>query len=173
MSPQTKVVIITGTVGAGKSAVAARLHHTLGNNGLVSACLDMDYLTDLRPIPLTDPHNTALGFTNLVSLWPNFMAAGATHAVVAAVVENKSDRDNYAAAFATTDLTIVRLTAPARVRYERISKRDPPGPGQRWSLQRTDQLEDILEALDIEDYLVANTTSVKSCAQEVLAKLAW
>jgi hypothetical protein len=113
-------------------------------------------------------------FENLALLWPNYKAHGATHLVLAHVLEDGAEKQRYLAAVPGGVLTTVRIVAPEHLRLARLSGRMPPGPSLAWHLQRTVELEAILDEAGHEDVAVENgDRSVRAVAREVLSAVGW
>lgn len=102
-------LLITGTVGVGKSTVAAEINDVLAERQIPNAALDLDAL--IRQYPSTSPWNTDLMFANLAVLWPNYQTHGATHLVLARVLENRDELDRYRTAVPGAEITVCRLVA--------------------------------------------------------------
>src|ERR1700722_16298035 len=86
-------LIITGTVGVGKSAVAAEINDVLALLEIPNAAVDVDAL--VWQWPSSAPWNGDLAFANLAALWPNYHAHGATRLILARVVEERSELERY------------------------------------------------------------------------------
>ncbi len=82
---------LNGTVGVGKTTVAAEVANQLATAGDPVAFVDIDALGDLSPRPRDDPFNTRLVATNLEALSKNFATAGARTRVVAGVIETEEN----------------------------------------------------------------------------------
>ncbi len=165
-------LLITGTVGVGKSTVAAEINDILGGLGVPNAAVDLDSL--VWQWPASSPWNTDLMFENLASLWPNYQAHGATHLILAGVLEDRAELDRYRAAVPGMVLSICRLLAPEAVRLDRLRERMPPGPSRDWHLRRTAELESSLERIAVEDFTVQNSgRPVREVALEVLVRAGW
>lgn len=67
-----------------------------------------------------------LMFENLPLLWPNYVAHGATHLVLAHVLEDGADKDRYLSAVPGAKLSVARVTAPEELRLARLRARMPP-----------------------------------------------
>jgi hypothetical protein len=69
---------------------------------------------------------------------------------------------------------VCRLIAPEPVRLERLHERMPPGPSRDWHLDRTVELERILDRRACEDFVVENgDRPVRDVAIEVLVRADW
>lgn len=165
-------LVLTGTVGSGKSVVAAEINDILAGLQVPNAAVDLDAL--VWQWPSTSTWNDDLMFDNLASLWPNYRAHGATHLVVARVLEDRAELDRYRSAVPGAEITVCRLTTPEPLRLQRLHQRMPPGPSRDWHLARTVELEDILADLACEDFDVENgDRPVRDVALEVLVRAGW
>jgi adenylylsulfate kinase len=167
-----RTLLVTGTVGAGKSTVAAEINDMLAELRLPNAAVDLDALT--WQWPPSSEWNSDLMFENLAALWPNFKARGVTHLVLAAVLEDRADLDRYRSAVPGAEITVCRLVTPEADRIERLQRRMPPGASRDWHIQRSVELDCILERLAYEDFVVENgDRPVREVAIEVLAGAGW
>lgn len=174
----TRVLVINGSMGAGKTTSAAAVLDVLGERGARAAFIDGDYLCQAAPAPDGDPFNQRLLFANLAAVAPVYRLRGHGLIVIARVVEDPADRERYARAFASdagpADVSIVRVDAPRSVREARVSEREPAGKWRDWGLARTVELAAVLDELDLDDATV--TTEARSreeVATEVLAAAGW
>ncbi|MGW1345730.1 hypothetical protein ACWCOV_32090 [Kribbella sp. NPDC002412] len=94
-------LLITGTVGAGKTSVAAAVGSILAEARIPHAVIDLDALSQSWPPPPGDPFNLAMELRNLDSLARNYLSAGACRLVVSGVVETTAARARYRAALAS------------------------------------------------------------------------
>jgi hypothetical protein len=165
-------LLITGTVGVGKSTVAAEISDVLADLRVPNAAVDLDAL--VWQWPPTSEWNSDLMFENLASLWPNYRAHGATRLILAHVLEDPAELGRYCAAVPGADITVCRLVAPEAVRISRLLGRMPPGPSRDWHLNRTVELESSLSRLACEEFTVKNgDRSVHDVAFEVLVRAGW
>jgi len=165
-------LLITGTVGVGKSTVAAEISDVLAELKVPNAAVDLDAL--VWQWPPTSEWNSDLMFENLAALWPNYQAHGATHLILAVVLEDPTELVRYRAAVPGAEITVCRLVAPEAVRLDRLHGRMPSGPSRDWHLGRTVELEGILARLAVEDFAVQNgDRPVREVALEVLARAGW
>ena len=74
-----RVVVISGTLGAGKTFAATAVHELLVSRGERCAVIDLDWLSQNDPAPRDDPFNDRLTFANLAAIWPNYVSSGTTH----------------------------------------------------------------------------------------------
>jgi len=165
-------LLITGTVGVGKSTVAAEISDILADLKIPNAAVDLDALR--WQWPPTSEWNGDLMFENLAALWPNYQAHGASHLILAGVLEDPAELVRYRAAVPGAEITVCRLVAPEAVRLDRLHGRMPAGPSRDWHLDRTVELERILDRLAVEDFAVENgDRPVREVALEVLVRAGW
>jgi phosphoribulokinase len=82
-------LLVTGTVGAGKTTVAIAVAKLLAERGAATGFIDVDAFSRLWPPPPNDRFRAALAMANVRSTAPNFWEAGAEHLVLAWAVENQ------------------------------------------------------------------------------------
>ncbi len=172
MGEPVPVLLITGSVGSGKSTVALEINDVLAERKLPNAALDLDAL--VWQWPPTSKWNDDLMFENLTSLWPNYRAHGASRLVLARVLEDPSELDRYRRAVPGAEITVCRVTAPEALRLARLRGRMAPGASLDWHLARTVELEAILEDVACEAFVVENgPRPVREVALEVLVRAGW
>ena len=174
----SRVLVVSGTMGAGKSAVASAVGDLLGARGARYAWIDGDALCQAGPAEPGDPYNQALLFDALEGAAPAYRKRGLGIVVVARVVEDPDDRARYAHAFRSeggpAEVTIARVTAPEDVRLARIEVREPEGPWREFGRARTVELEASLDALALEDLAVENAgRPAAEAAAELLDAIGW
>ena len=166
------VLLLTGTVGAGKTTLAWEISDVLSAASVPHAALDGDGLRASWPV--TSRWNEDLLFESIAALWPVQQRHGATRLVIAMVVEDPADLERYRAAVPGAEITVCRLVSPHEVRVARLQGRMPPGESLDWHLHRTGELHDILERGGIDDFTVENgDRPVREVAVEVLRRAGW
>ena len=172
MTVPVPVLLLTGTVGSGKTTLAYEINDLLSERAVPNAAIDLDGLT--AQWPPSSKWNADLMFENLALLWPNYRAHGATHLVLAHVLEDGTERDRYRAAVPGAELTVVRVVAPEALRVARLRGRMPPGPSLDWHLHRTVELEAILAGAALEDLAIENgDRPIRDVAEELVDRLGW
>ncbi len=174
----TRVLVINGTIGAGKTSTAAAVHDVLAQEDARSAFIDADFLCQAAPMPEGDPYGQELLFANLAAVSPIYRAQGYGCIVIARVVEDAGDRDRYAQAFAgpggLAHVSIVRVTASEETRMARITAREAEGYWRELGLARTVELDDVLEDLDLDDGVVSSEGATRiDVAREALDAAGW
>ena len=166
-------VLLTGTIGAGKSSVAARTSEILHAAGLRHGLVEFDGLAEIYPpADDDDPFNMRLAFHNLRLLLPTFISAGARHLIVSATIESRAQLDEARIALRPYDVTVALITAPPNVVAERIRRREH-GALLDDFLARTDALATTIAGAGVADLEVHNDGSVTDAAEELLARLGW
>jgi chloramphenicol 3-O-phosphotransferase len=167
-----RVLLLTGTVGAGKTTIALEINDVLAELDVPNAAIDLDGLT--AQWPPSSKWNADLMFDNLAVLWPNYSARGVTHLVLAHVLEDGTELERYREAVPGATVIVVRLVSTHATRVARLLSRMPAGPSRDWHLHRTGELEEILEAAAHEDFVVDNgDRPVREVALEILRRAAW
>ena len=169
-----RVLVVNGTVGAGKTAVAGAAADLLREREVPHAWLDADVFRRVWPRPDGDPFAQQVVFEHLAVIAPNLQARGYRYVVLAEVVEDAADRERYEAAFDGADVAIVRVTASEATRLARVAAREDDEHWRAWHLARTVELEAVLVAAALDDAVVDNDgRPVRDVAAEVLAAAGW
>jgi hypothetical protein len=169
----TQVVVLTGPVGVGKSAVAGELSNLLNAADLAHAVIDLDWLRWCHPAPTVDPFHTALGLQNLAAVAGNYRAVGASRLILVDIVEARPALADYHAAIPGADILVVRLNATLPTIHRRLEGRET-GDSLRWHQERAVELLGLMEEHAVEDMLVETEgKTVEAVAGEVLARLGW
>src|SRR5450759_1230877 len=169
-----RVLVLTGTICAGKSRIAGAIYTLLRDREVPHARIDVDELCQTWPTPPGDPAEDGLAFANLAGVAPNLMERGLSSVVLARVAEKAGDRERYQGVFPGAAITIVRVTASEATRKARVLEREPAGYWQDWGLARTVELEETLDALAAEDFSVSNDgRPAPEVAAEVLERADW
>lgn len=174
----TRVLVVNGTMGAGKSAVAAGVLDALEERGARASFIDADALCQAVPTAADDPYHQDLLFASLERLAPLHRARGYGCVVLARVVEDADDRARYVRAFGcdagAAEVVLARVTAPEDVRLARLDVREPPGRWRDFAHARTAELDDVLESLALDDVVIENAgRSARETAEELLAEIGW
>lgn len=167
-------LLITGTVGAGKTTVAEAVGDLLAVRGVPHAVVDLDQLSRCWPPPAGDRFNGAMALRNLRSVAANFRAAGALRLILAGVIEQRSHRQDYERAL-DCSISIVRLRADPHVLADRLRNRHSSDPdGLAWHLARAPELTAILDLAGVADAEVDTTgRPIHEVADDVLAAVGW
>lgn len=170
---QPRVLLITGTAGSGKTAVALDIGSILPQKGLSVAVLDIDWLGWAWLGPNGDECVEQLRMRNLAAVWPNFRAAGVRHLVLAHAVRSSGEVESVRKAVHGADLDIVRLAVSPEVVSERLRGRDA-GVVLEAHLEIAPAIARDLDKADVEDFYVHNEDrTIRAVALEVLHLIGW
>lgn len=169
----TPVLLLTGPIGVGKSAVLHEADALLIEASVSHATVVMEELARCWPVPPEDPVQRVNSmYRNLTALWSNYAARGAERLLLEMLVDDRSDLRLLTEAIPGADITVVHLRAPLELIEERIRRREPDDPedelcGARWWATR-------MERWAIDCVVVNNgDRSVRGVAAEVLRAADW
>jgi thymidylate kinase len=174
MGRNVKAVAITGTIGVGKTALAAALSELLHSKGIRHGLLELDWLGEVYPPPNPDdPYSLDLTFRNLKLIAPNLIEAGAEFLVIGATLTSKPELDGLREALGEIPITVCRVAASPETIAKRIRQREL-GYLLDDFLNRTDALANEIEDAGIDDFVVVNDDRpIAEVAAELLEKLGW
>ena len=173
MSPIIPVLLVSGSIGVGKTTVATEMSAILDRHRMSHALVDMDALRWRYPADPSDPFSAALGLQNLAAVWRNCQLAGAERLVLVDIVESRAQLPQYGAAIPGATLVVVRLCAATATLAARIAQREV-GAGYAWHLERSAELAALMEREQVEDLAVENDgRPLADVAGEVLRRCNW
>ncbi|ROQ63653.1 AAA domain-containing protein [Streptomyces sp. 840.1] len=167
-------LLMNGTVGVGKTTVAEAVGDLLADAGVPHAVLDLDSLRQSWPAPPGDRFNFGVLLRNVRSIAANYLDAGAVRLVLAGVIEQPDERRRLADAVGA-GLTVCRLRAEPAVLRERLTRRHEGEPeALRWHLDRSGELDAILDRSTVDDFVVDTTTGpLTGIAASVVERAGW
>lgn len=137
-------VLVTGTVGSGKTAIADEIAVLLYEQSIQHALIDLDWLCQLYPAPAEDPYREDLMLRNLAAIWPNYRAEGLEYLVLARVIEHREHLSRYKAVIPEADIKVLRVHAPPNLVQERLRRREVESfYDHLW--QRSQELSEIFD----------------------------
>lgn len=165
------VLAISGAVGVGKTSVLSELNYILETEKVPHGCIERDALS--YTWPTQGRFNEVMVERNLRCVIANFLEAGATRLLIAGVIEGPEDLEVYRRCIPNAEIQVCRLTADVDLRRQRLRSREK-GAGLDWHLDRTVELDGILDRAGIEDFCVDNgDRPLREVALEVLARAGW
>lgn len=166
-----RIVLVTGTVGVGKSTVGFAAAERASADGVTAAFLDVDELSRLLPAPKDDPFRDGLILTNLRSIVPNYKSAGASILVLAWVIESDDDLHLLEVTLECR-IAAVRLVSPLVMTEERLRNRHQgaASDGLAWHLRRAPELARIQSQLTLP--VIDAARRVEEVADDVLRTVA-
>jgi len=170
-SKAVRLLVITGSMGAGKTTVMAEASDILSAHAVVHAAIDFDALAVGHMI--AGASRVDLAYRNLAATWHNFAKAEANALLLAAAVESRSDLEKLQKAVAADSVCICRLRVPIKTMEKRIRTREP-GMLQQQFVRRVAVLEALLDAAALEDFSLTNSRrSVTDVARQMLVRAGW
>lgn len=145
-----RAIIITGTVGVGKTTTMAALTAWLEDREVSCAGIDMDALRWFYPHPEGDRFGSSVGRKHLAYLAASYHELGIPLIVLADVVEQENDRSALAAAMPQYDVHVVRLRLGMDDVSARLRQREDP-ERLDWYLHRAPELEAIQDDAGVGD----------------------
>jgi hypothetical protein len=165
------LLIITGTMGAGKTAAMGEASDILAQRRIVHAAIDLDALGAAH-LPSEASADNVM-YDNLRSICLNYTALGVQRFLVARAIESGAQLKLCRDIIPATNTLVCRLTASIEVMKRRVEMRES-GISQRDYVSRVAELNDILDRVRLEDFAVANENrSLTDVALEMLRKAGW
>ena len=171
-NPQIPGVLLTGTIGSGKTAIAIETGERLSGAGEPTAILDLDWLCWLPGV--SSRSIDRLMVENLAAAWPRFRQAGARRLILSRASGRADLIKELRSALPDVNLQVVRVSASAATIRQRLVGRDTGATleehlaeAEEWT-RRLDAFE--LEAVDLDNDGERPITDV---ADDLLKALGW
>jgi hypothetical protein len=130
----------------------------------------MDNLTCAYPHPDNDRFNSALGYKNLSSIWPNYKKMGIRNLIIPTVIESNEAIRKYKSAVPNSHVTVARLTAKVSTLHNRLEQREVGDP-LTWHKNRAIELSKQFEERKLENFVIdTENKPITEVAEEVLSK---
>jgi adenylylsulfate kinase len=123
-APTSKALLLTGSVGSGKTTLAKETGELLRAAGVAHAVIELDWLSWCSPPGDGAPARRQLLLDNLRSVRSHYQQAGIDRFVLAGSIVSPEHLRGVDRALALP-LTIVRVSAPLEVIANRVDRRDP------------------------------------------------
>jgi gluconate kinase len=169
---RVRALLLTGTVGSGKTAVAAEIGLLLEESELPSAIVDLDWLGWVHLGASFDGVERLIA-ENLAAIWPNLRSAGVRRLVLVRALQRREAVDGLRWALPDAGLTVVRLLASRATVEERLRRRDT-GAVLEEHLMQTLLMAESMDRAALEDFQVENDDRpVRDVAAEILHRAGW
>jgi len=166
-----ELLIITGSMGSGKSTVLGAATDLLTLQCIPHAAIDLDTLGIFHLPVEVDGSNVLV--RNLQCVWRNYAALGLSRLLLARAVETRTDLEACCQAVAAKRTVICRLRVSLETMQRRVRLREP-GPFQQDFVARVAKLEDMLDRAQLEDFSIVNEDGpVTGVAHEMLVRASW
>ena len=171
MSAEVPVLVITGTMGSGKTTMLGEASDLLVARGIVHAAVDLDTL-GMGHLPQASW--TDLPYRNLAFVWQNYADVGATRLLIAEAVENAGELDRIRDVIPGAQIVVCRLLAALDTMRRRVLLREP-GMLRDAFAARVAQLETLIDTAALEDFSLAtdDDRTVTETALEMLSLAKW
>jgi hypothetical protein len=164
-----RVLLISGSMGSGKTTVMAEASDILAANSMAHAAIDVDALAIVHAPAVPDD----LVYRNLAAVWRNYAAAGVDTLLLAYAVDNQAALNRVQETLPGAEVIVCRLRAPLETMQQRVRSREP-GFLQQQFVARVAELETLLDRADVEDFTINNAgRSVTEVAREMLTRAGW
>ena len=164
------VIVLSGSMGSGKTTVLGEASDILLEEGAPHAVLDLDAM---GTVLLPDDAAQHVAVRNLSAIYTNFVHAGIDRILLAEAIEARADLERLRRVFTGARLVVCRLTAALETMERRVRLREP-GMFQNRFVTRSRTLHETLEAAKLEDFTVVNDgRPVTAVAREVLQRAGW
>src|SRR5277367_3882688 len=162
------LLVITGSMGAGKTSALGEASDLLTLRSIVHAAIDVDSL-GLAALP-TASGNDEVMYSNLRSVCNNYASLGVTRFLLARALESRGELDLYRGIALATNTVVCRLIANMATMERRVKERES-GLSQRDYVARVAKLNVILDRAQLEDFSISSENrSITEVAQEMLAR---
>jgi shikimate kinase len=171
-SSRCRAILLTGTVGSGKTAVTLEIGQMLDGRDQPYALIDLDWLAWLRPAPGTPMTVDEVLAENLRAVWRTFRRAGVERLVLARCLERAAQIDALRRALPGVEIFVVRLVAPLPVLEARLRRRDTSAElAEHLSAAASAGRAEVAELADA--VVDSGDRTARDVAQEVLAVAGW
>ena len=165
------MLIITGTMGAGKTSILGEASDILAMRRIAHAAIDVDAL-GLGHLPSGD-RNDAVMYDNLRSVCKNYADLGVRRFLLARALEDSAQLDRCREIVPAANTVVCRVSASIAVMKQRVEMRET-GVSQREYVSRVEKLNAILGHARLEDFTVCNENrSLSEVTLEMLIKAGW
>jgi hypothetical protein len=165
------LLIITGSMGSGKTAVMGEASDLLALRGIPHAAIDLDML-GMAHLSVAAENNDVM-YRNLETVWHNYVTLGVDRLLLARAVENHADFERCLAAVTAKEVVVCRLMASVETMQQRVGLREL-GVRRSQYIDRVITLNSALDRALLENFVITNEgRSLTEVAKEVLERSGW
>jgi molybdopterin-guanine dinucleotide biosynthesis protein len=168
VSVTVDVLVISGSMGAGKTTVLNEASDLLRQANIAHAAIDLD---TLGVVYAAGTDEDDLAFRNLSCVWANYRQARIERLLIAGAVDRR-ELARIMAIDPAARIQVCRLTASRSTMRSRVEAREL-GIFQETYVTRVDALDGILDDAAVEDFSVESERNVTDVAREVLERARW
>ena len=170
MCAMESLLIITGTMGSGKTTVLGEASDILALRGIAHAAIDLDAL-GLAHLPSAG--GDGVMYRNLQSVCENYSSLGVKRLLLARAIEDCAELERCRGIVAASDTAVCRLTASIETMEQRVKQRES-GVLRENYVARVAKLNTILERAQLENFTITNENrQLNDVAHELLLKAGW
>jgi hypothetical protein len=171
MGAMEMLLVITGTMGAGKTHVLAEASDILALQGIVHAAIDLDAL-GLAHLPAA-AETEGVMYRNLQSLCENYASLGVRRLLLARAMEDRAELELCSGLVSASNTVVCRLSASIETMEQRIRLRES-GVSRRDYITRVTELNAILDRAQLENFTITNENRpLTDVAHELLIQAGW
>jgi hypothetical protein len=171
MGAMDSLLIITGTMGAGKTSALGEASDILALKGITHAAIDLDSL-GLALLPSAASSDGAM-YRNLQSVCENYSSLGVRRLLLARAIENRAELELCRGIVSASNTVVCRLTASIEVMEQRVRLRES-GVSQRNYIARVAKLNTLIDRAHLENFTITNENrALNDVALEMLLKAGW
>jgi hypothetical protein len=165
------LLIITGTMGAGKTSTLGEASDILALKSITHAAIDLDSL-GLALLPSAASSDSAM-YRNLQSVCENYFSLGVRRLLLARAIEDCAELELCRGIVSASNTVVCRLTASIELMEQRVRLRES-GVSQRNYVARVAKLNTIIDRAHLENFTITNENRpLTEVAQEMLLKAGW
>ena len=165
------MLVITGTMGSGKTTVLAEASDILALGHIMHAAIDLDAL-GLAHLP-SAASNDGVMYRNLQSVCKNYASHGVKRLLLARAMEDRAELELCRGVVLATNTVVCRLAASIETMQQRVIVREL-GVLKREYVARVAELDAILDRARLEDFTITSENrSPTDAAHEMLVKGGW
>jgi gluconate kinase len=166
-----KVLVLSGSMGAGKSTVMGEASELLKAHGILHGVAELDCLSAGHYV---ESAQDDLMLRNLASVWANYAAAGADRLLLSKPFDTMAKRARLQSALPGAEIVVCRLRARLDTMRRRVHAREAATRDRAQLVARVAELERYLDLGGVEDFCVDNDNRpAVDVANEVLARANW